>query len=95
MKSKNSAESDRRGVMIYYEMLEQFELLSKRDLGELLLAIMRYSKDGTKPELTKPELKMIFSFMKRFDDSDRARYANIVEQRRQAGAKSAQARKAE
>ena len=93
MKKFMKNESGRKGLMIYYDMLEQFELLSKEELGELIFAIMRYSRDGDEPEIENPAVKMIFSFMKRFDDSDRERYERIREQRREAGIKSGEARR--
>ena len=85
-------ESGRKGIMIYYEMFEQFELLSNEELGELIFAIMRYSKDGTEPKIESPAAKILFSFMKRFDDIDRERYEKIRERRREAGRRGAKKR---
>ena len=86
-------ESGRKGLMIYYDMLEQFELLSREELGELIFAIMRYSRDGDEPEIENPAVKRMVSLMKRLDYSDRKRYERTRGQRREAGIRSGEARR--
>ena len=88
----NDGESARRGVMIYYDMIANFRRLSNEQMGELMFAFLDYSSGGPEPELTDPAVAVAFGFMKLFDDFDRAKYEAIVEKKRAAGKKGAEAR---
>ncbi|MDE6437229.1 MAG: hypothetical protein K2K69_06960, partial [Muribaculaceae bacterium] len=57
---------------------------------EVYDAIMWYAASGTLPEL-KPLAKMAFSFIKKEMDYNRSRYDTIVERRREAGRRGAEA----
>ena len=84
-------------IPMYYSYLEQLGLLTLEQIGALMLALLRYGQDGTKPDFPlDSNLYMAFSFIS--DNSRRAelRGLEILEKRRAAGrARAASAQKDE
>ncbi len=44
---KNNKE--RPGVMIYFHLFDMLRLLDTRQVGEMMLALMEYARDGVEP----------------------------------------------
>ena len=84
-------------IPMYYSYIEQLGLLSPEQIGNLIMALLAYGRDGTQPDFPKDSnVYMAFSFIA--DNSMRAeiRRQEIVEKRREAGrARAASAEKDE
>ena len=81
---KNNKE--RPGVMIYFHIFEMLRLLDTRQVGEIMLALMAYAKDGTEPAFTEQVMQVVWVSMKNASDTDLIHYE---EKRAQAKAASA------
>ena len=66
----------RPGLMLYFEDLEPFmSALSSAQLGELLLALLRYGRDGTEPAELDALTALGFRVLRPRMDRDARRYA--------------------
>lgn len=83
---KNNKE--RPGVMIYFHIFEMLRLLDTRQVGEIMLALMAYAKDGTEPVFTEQVMQVVWVSMKNASDVDREHY----EMKRQRAVKGASKR---
>ena len=63
----------RPGIMLYFDILEPVGMLSDEDRGRLLLAMLRYGRDGTVPEFEGP-LGIVWSFVQPKIDRDGENY---------------------
>lgn len=79
--------ADRKGVFLWYEDAEQFDLLTDEQLGQLIRALINYSKTGVRGTFDDRVVAMAFSFLASRDDRDGARYEAVCEKRREAGKK--------
>ena len=79
MQDKNSY-----SFVLYTEYMEQIEILSREQRGDLLTAIMLYASGEPLNELDGMT-KMAFSFIKSRMDRDKAKYEETVRKRREAG----------
>lgn len=86
MEKKNS-------FVMYTDYQEQINLLSREQRGDLLTAIIAYAAGNPLPE-TDGITNMAFSFIKARMDKDNEKYQKVVESRREAGKKGAEAKKA-
>ena len=77
--------TDKNSFVLYTNYLEQLELLTDAEKGQLFMAIMRHANKEDAGELTGA-VKMAFSFIRAQMDRDCEKYNNTVEKRRQAGA---------
>ncbi|MDL2214397.1 DUF6291 domain-containing protein [Clostridia bacterium OttesenSCG-928-O13] len=74
------------GLILYYEYRQHFSLLTKSELGELVLACMDYDEFGTVPSF-KGKLQMAFSFIKMRLDFDNEKYQATCERNKSNGKK--------
>jgi len=82
----------KNSFIIYHDYKEHLDMLNDEELGVFFRAIMAYEIDGIMPEFGGM-LKMAFSFVKAQLDRDAKKYEEAVEQRRDAGRKSAESKK--
>lgn len=74
-----------KNSFIFYEEYEQpLSMLNDVERGQLLMALIRYSKDGTIPDIS-PAANMAFAFIKAQMDRDTDKYNETVRKRSEAG----------
>lgn len=76
-----------KGILIYFDSIDQLELIPDADRGRLLLDLLRYAKDGTLPEYDNPANKLMFSILQKRVDKDCERYEEVCRKRAEAGRK--------
>lgn len=76
-------ESDRPGVMIYFDVLPCLERLTREEMGALFEAIMNYARFGIFPELNGV-VGIAFDFIRPRIDADAENYENKKEARKRA-----------
>ena len=69
----------KQSFLMYMDYQEHLELLTEEEIGKLVLALFRYTKDGSLPDWPKEDrsfaaLFMAFSFIRKQMDRDRDRY---------------------
>ena len=57
--------ADKKGVVMYYDILEQLEDFNDKDFREIINAVINYDKNGIEPNFTG-EKKIAFKFIKTF-----------------------------
>lgn len=77
---------DKVSFLIYLEYEEHFNLLTDKQLGQLIRAIMEYEKTRVEPKLSGT-VKMAFSFIKAQLDRDREKYESKCAKNKENGAK--------
>ena len=83
-----------KGFFTYFHHAEVLEMLSDKQAGRLYKALMRYGNAGEEADFGSDcALGVMFSLFKKEIDYNFERYAEICEMRREAGRKSAEARK--
>lgn len=88
-----SRETNRPGMVLYHDKYRALSALDDHDFRLVIDALMRYSETGEQVELNG-YLGAIYQLLAAKLDEDIARYERQVEQRREAGRKSARARRA-
>ena len=88
-----SRETKRPGMVLYHDKYRALSALSDHDFRLVIDALMRYSETGEQAEISG-YLGAIYQLLAAKLDEDIARYDRQVEQRREAGRKSARARRA-
>ena len=83
---KNSKE--RPGVMLYFHLFDMLKLMDPQQVGEMMLALMAYAKDGTEPCFAEQVMQVVWVSMKNASDVDREHY----EMKRQRAIKGASKR---
>ena len=82
-----------KNSFIFYEEYEQpLSMLDDAERGQLLMALIRYSKDGTIPDIS-PAANMAFAFIKAQMDRDTDKYNDTVRKRSEAGKQGGKASK--
>lgn len=66
---------ERPGVMIYFHIFEMLKLLDTQQIGEVMLALMAYAKDGIEPQFREQVMQIVWVNMKNASDVDKERYA--------------------
>lgn len=66
---------ERPGVMIYFHIFEMLKLLDTQQVGEVMLALMAYAKDGIEPQFREQAMQIVWVNMKNASDVDKERYA--------------------
>ena len=66
---------ERPGVMIYFHIFEMLKLLDTQQVGEVMLALMAYAKDGIEPQFREQVMQIVWVNMKNASDVDKERYA--------------------
>ncbi len=72
------------GVMLYFRWNDSLRLLSDAQRGRILSAILAYGSTGEVPEFDDPFVDFAWQTIRPQVDDDRARYARVVEKRREA-----------
>ena len=89
----NLYEPVKKGVFLYHDLFEAFEWMTDEQLGKTVRMLLDYSRTGVIPDGNDDTVvNVAFDFLKKWDDISRARYEKIIEKRRKAGIKGAQAR---
>ncbi len=65
---------NKKSFLVYFDWEEPFSQLSKEELGELFMAMMKYARNQEEPQIESLSSKIIFSFVKNALDRDRAAY---------------------
>lgn len=81
---KKPTKSKKPGVMIYFEILPQLEMLKPLQRLAVYEAIMAYGRDRTEPVL-KREAELVWRFVRPIMDRDDERYKRVVSSRVKAG----------
>ena len=76
--------ADRPGVLLRFDVLDALEQLAPADAGELVIAVLRYGRDGTAPDFKNPVLSVVWPFIRGAVDRDGENYDGKVAQRRYA-----------
>lgn len=79
--------------LLYYEWEDNLSDLTDDQLGSLLRALFSYEKRGEQYAGNDPEVRMAFRFVKGTLDRNREKYDARVEQCKEAGKRSGEARK--
>jgi hypothetical protein len=70
--------------MLYFDMLEQIQVLTNAERGKLLTAILEYGKEGKKPDF-RGKLALAWGFVQPKIDWDGERYDSVIAKRKYAG----------
>lgn len=84
----------KNSFVLYTDYLDQVELLSMEQRGQLFTAIMCYASEKSVPQLDGM-VAMAFSFIKAQIDRDNEKYGATLEARREAGKKGGRPKKPE
>lgn len=76
--------NDKKSIMLYLDAIEQWDMLSDVQAGQLIKALLRYGRTGEQIETSDGALKMAFSFMTAQIDRDNAKWEQTREKRREA-----------
>lgn len=85
-------EPKRKGIFIFHQSRLELDTLTDEEYGRMIRALDDHAFNGTNPQFENRFLEMAFNILKNRDDYDEARYREIVEKRRAAGKKGAEAR---
>ena len=80
---KNSKE--RPGVMLYFHLFDMLKLMDPQQVGEMMLALMAYARDGVEPQFQEQVMQIVWVNMKNASDVDKVNY-EIKRQRAIKGA---------
>lgn len=75
------------GVLLYFDLRPALDLLTYAEKGEIFDAILAYGEDGTVPDFDSDVLNMLWAFVVRRIDADRANYLAKCEKNRQRALK--------
>ena len=82
---KNSKE--RPGVMLYFHLFDMLKLMDPQQVGEMMLALIAYARDGVEPQFQDLVMQIVWVNMKNASDNDLVHYREKQEQARAASAK--------
>ena len=74
--------ANKKGMIMYYDVLEQLEDFNDKDFRQIIEAVIEYDKNGTLPDF-EGEKKIAFKFIKMSIDRNNEQYNNICEKNRQ------------
>ena len=74
--------ANKKGMIMYYDVLEQLEDFNDKDFRQIIEAVIKYDKNGTLPDF-EGEKKIAFKFIKMSIDRNNEQYNNICEKNRQ------------
>ena len=80
---KNSKE--RPGVMLYFHLFDMLKLMDPQQVGEMMLALIAYARDGVEPQFQEQVMQIVWVNMKNASDVDKVNY-EIKRQRAIKGA---------
>lgn len=93
MKHSDVTMAEKNSFVLYIEYLQNIELLSMDQRGELFTAIMHYASGKEVGDLDGMVM-MAFSFIRSQMDRDNEKYESKLEKRREAGKKGGRPQKA-
>ena len=77
-----------KAIYLYLDNYDEFELLSREQLGELIMALLEYAESGELPDFSGDGmLTMKFKGLKKQVDRDFEKYNDICKKRSEAGKK--------
>lgn len=79
--------ADRKSIMLYFDSIEQWKMLSPEQAGALIVALLQYGKTGERLETADKALEMAFSFLAAQIDRDSEKYEQTCARRREAAQK--------
>ena len=81
MVSKNKKEDtnvkqskERPGVMVYFHLFDMLKCLDTGQVGEMMLALMAYAREGVEPAFAEQVMQVVWIGMKNAADQDKDRY---------------------
>lgn len=74
--------ANKKGVVVYYDIIEQLEDFTDEQVGKMFRAIVNYDKSGIVPNFTG-EMKVAFKFIKLTIDRNNADYETKCEKNRE------------
>lgn len=81
------AEVEKGGFVLYIKNIEQFNILTDVQAGQLIKGIFSYAKSRIEPNFEDGMVKMAFSFIKQYLDKDAEKWSETREKRVEAGRK--------
>lgn len=76
---------ERPGLMVYFDLLEPLEELSTDEIGEFMLAMLYYGRDGIEPDFSgNGMLRMLWKTEKPRCDRGKEKYFDTIEARKYA-----------
>lgn len=75
--------TNKKGVVMYYDILEQLEDFTDEQFGKITRAIIKYDQTGETTEFDDPILKMAFKILKPTLDRNKKEYEEKCEKNRQ------------
>lgn len=86
-------EEKKGGVILYYEYEEHFKLLSREEIGDLVIAMLEYSTTGEVTTELSDLANMAFSFIKRQMNRDAEKYQKTCQKNAANGSKGGRPKK--
>ena len=77
-------EKGKPGVMMYFDLMRAYELLTYEQMGRLFMGIFRYAYDGTEPEDLDMQTELMWTVMQPNIDRDDENYYKKVENARRS-----------
>lgn len=90
--SKPGGITQRKGIFIKHQTRIALDMLTDEEYGKLVRQIDDYAFGGTVPKFSSRFEASMFNMLKDYDDYDENHYREIIEKRRVAGKKGAEAR---
>ena len=72
----------KKGVIMYYDLIEQLRYINEKDNREIIVAMMQYNKNGTEPNFDGMK-KVAFKFIKTTIDKNNDEYNKKCEKNRE------------
>lgn len=85
----------RKGFVVYFDNINQFELLNYEQRGILFSAMCYFARDGVEPEFIDPVLTMAFSFLRDQMMRDTEKYEETCRKNAENGKKGGRPKKSE
>ena len=79
--------AEKKSFIIRHENIEQFEMLTAEQQGELFMAMCYYSRDRVETKFEDPMLRMLFSVMRGQISRDTEKYEDLCQKRSESGKK--------
>lgn len=79
--------ADKKSMILYFDMIEQWDMLTDEQAGALIKALLRYGKTGEQFQTDDGMLKMAFSFIAAQIDRDCEKWDDVKKKRVEAAQK--------
>lgn len=77
--------TNKKGVIMYYDILDQLEDFTDEQFGKITRAIIKYDKTGETTEFDDLSMKIAFKMLKPILDRNKQEYDEMCAKRREAG----------